>query len=529
MKKIFAFLSLFIFMSYGYIFAQEIKLPPSPKNNALIEKEEVKGLSLKSIDSIALAINSESVSNVSLNIICNGAIGAIKEYLKSKKMDVSEIKFLPEGLAEDKSIVEFNKIYNVIIAKYTKADKEQISYYAVRGMLKKLEDPYAVFMDPESYKKMMEEMKGGNFGGIGVYIQIEQKTNNLKIMGVMEDNPAEEAGLKNGDIIIAVDGKEIKTKKDAEDGHKRLRGEPGSTVTITVKRGKIKPFDVVVTRAMVRVKTVSYKMLDENLGYIRLSIFGEFTGDEMRKAIDDLERKGALGYVLDLRGNAGGYVNAAVSLCSGYLPTGTNVVNIVRKGKPNFPYFSQPNYRVPSPPLVVLIDASSASSSEIAAGALQDNNVAVIVGSTSFGKGRIQKIVPLEGKCAMKFTTSYYVTPKGRNIDQKGIKPDIFMKQSDNKPILNEKDDEVLTNAKNLIGERILAMKANASGDSTATAIQVRNLDYMLSQIESMCGANYTIKRSELIFEKGSLYEKITVSTPYADRVLFFNRGQFVR
>lgn len=529
MKKLFLFLSIFIFMLCGQTFSQEVKLPPSPKNNVLIDKEDVKGLSLKSIDNIVIAVKAESVSDVSLNLLCNGAIGGIREYLKSKKINVSEIKFLPDGLKEDKAIEIFNQTYNDIIAKYPKVDREQISYAAVRGTLKKLNDPYALFMDPETYKKMMEDMKGGNFGGVGVYLQVEQKTNYLKIMGVMEDNPAEDAGLKNGDLIIAVDDKKINTKKDAENAHKLLRGEPGSKVTVTVKRGSAEPFNVTMTRAIVRVKTVSSKMLAENLGYIRVSIFGEFTGEEMRNAIDSLESQGALGYILDLRGNAGGYVNAAVSLCSAYLPTGTNIVNIVRKGKPNFPYYSQPNYHVSNPPLAILMDAHSASSSEISAGALQDNKAALIIGSTSYGKGRIQKIVPLEGNCAMKFTTSYYVTPQGREIDKKGIKPDIPVKQSSNKPALNDKDDEVLAEARSVISEQISEMKLNASGDSTSTAIQTRNVDYMLSQIESMCGSDYTITNSTLIWEEGSLYEKITISTPYGERVLFFNRGKFIR
>ena len=462
-------------------------------------------------------------------MLFNGAIGSIKEYLKSKKADVSEIKFLPEPLNENQAVEKFNEIYNSILSKYPKSYQEQISYAAVKGMLKKLDDPYAAFMNPDDYKKMLEEMKGGNFGGIGVYLQADNKNNVLKIIGVMEDNPADAAGLKNGDLITAVDGKAITGPKGAENAHKLLRGEPGSKVTVTIKRGKLEPFDVTVTRAVVRAKTVTSKMIDDNLGYIRVSIFGEFTGEEVRAALDNLQNRGALGYILDLRGNAGGYVNTAISLCSDFLPASTDVLNIVRKGKPNTPYLSYPSYFVPLPPLAVLIDAGSASSSEITAGALQDNKAALIIGSTSYGKGRIQKIVPLEGNCAMKFTTSYYVTPKGRHIDRKGIKPDILLQQPDNKPALNEKEDVVLTKARYLIGKSIMELKANASGESILTAIPVRSTDYMLEQIKNICTNDYVIKNSVLIFERGTLYEKVVVGTNYGDKTLFFNRGQFVK
>ncbi len=529
MKKIFALLLLFTAVLHGNSYSQTINLPPASEKVLIDTVKDEKGLNLKSLDDVLLTVKAESVSNVTVTELCNGAIGGVREYLKSKKMDVSSIKMIEAAATDELTLERFNSVYNALLTKYVKADKEQISYAAARGALKKLNDPYALFMDPKEYKKLMDQMKGGNFGGVGIYLEIDNKEKVIKVLGVMEDTPAESAGLKKGDVIIGIDGKPLKDFVPFDKAHEKLRGEPGSKVVVKIKRSNLEPFDVEMAREIIKAKTLTYKMIDDGIGYIRLNIFGEGTNDEIRKALDELERSGAIGYIFDIRGNTGGYVNAAVHVVSEFVATGTNVVTVVRQGQKNLPYLSLPSARVAAPPLAILIDKDSASSSEITAGALQDYKIATVVGTTSYGKAKIQKIYPLQGGTAMKFTTSYYLTPMGRAIDKKGIKPDIVLKQPDNKPALNEKDDVILARAKSLIAERVMAIKANASGESTSQAIQTRSNEDMLRQIANMCGQGFVIKNSFLVFENGNLYDKVTVGTEYGDRVLYFNRGKYFR
>ncbi len=470
-----------------------------------------KGIGLESIDEIFTVIKNEYVDSVSQNTVVNGAVKGIRDYLKKQKIDGSFVADIPAGLASAVEIEKFNKSYKMALQKYPALNKEQLSYAAIRGALKSLNDPYSVFLDPKEYASLMEQMKGGSFGGIGIYIELDkQKNNALTIVEAMEGTPAASAGLKSGDVIIKVDGKSTKSVT-LNESQKLLRGNVGSKVTLTIERSGVeKPFDVVILRDTIRVKTLTYKMLDDTMGYIKLRIFGENTNQEIKAAMEDLEGRGAQAYILDLRNNGGGYVNAALGVCSQFLPTGSNVVTIVKKGIANVPYSSNPNLR-PKMPVVNLVNKFSASASEITAGALQDHRAGKVIGVKTFGKASVQKIYPLPSGSAMKVTTAHYVTPKGRNINKMGINPDIIVEEKDSKDT-TKKLDLQLEAARNYLKEELKKNEIQRVQSSAfQDTVHVLSLQQQLEYIKNAYGDGAEIVKSVMVYEKGKLYDRVVI------------------
>ena len=318
-----------------------------------------------------------------------------------------------------------------------KPEAEKLFYAAIKGMLNVL-DPYSEFLDPEAKKRFRENTRG-KFGGLGMYIGI--RDNKLTVISPIEDTPAYSAGVQAGDYISEIDG-ESTVRILVGDAVQKLRGEPGTQVTITIIReGEEEPLRFTITRDIITIQTVKHHILDNDIGYIRITGFMEHTAADVDKAFDEIEqqpREGEApaeprdikGIVLDLRSNPGGLLTSAVDVANDFLPEGKLIVytkgrqenpkeeHFVKKGTTHKPY-----------PLVVLVDKGSASGSEIVAGAIKDHKRGLIIGTKTFGKASVQKVIPIGRElgidAAVKLTVAHYYTPNGTNIHEVGIEPDV--------------------------------------------------------------------------------------------------------
>ena len=341
-----------------------------------------------------------------------------------------------------KNLETITDAINIIEKNYVEDVKmETLIQGAVKGMLSEL-DPHSSYLTPDMFKEFKVETKG-EFGGLGITISL--KDNILTIISPIEDTPADKAGLKAGDKIIKIEGKPT-TKISLEQAVDKLRGKPGTKVTITIFReGKNKPFDVTITRDVITIKAVKSKVIN-NLGYLRLTQFKQEASKETSKALKELEKQNIEGLILDLRNNPGGLLSEAVRVSSIFLPEDKTVVYTKdRDGTEKHLKTKDTDTNAEKIPMVVLINEGSASASEIVSGALQDYKRALVIGQTSFGKASVQTIIPMGNNSAIKITTARYYTPRGRSIQNVGIKPDIMVKQGtvnyeNGHPILKESD-----------------------------------------------------------------------------------------
>jgi carboxyl-terminal processing protease len=297
---------------------------------------------------------------------------------------------------------------------------------AISGMLTSL-DPHSSYMDAKAFKAMQVEQKG-EFGGLG--IQVLGEAGFIRVIAPTDDSPAAKAGIKSGDLIIAIDNNPI-ANMTTDEAIDKMRGAPNTTVKITVKRDSQAPFDMTLTRAIVHVPAVRGRVERDNIAYIRIPTFlPEHLGQELEAKYKDLKTQanGKLaGLVLDLRSDPGGLLDQAVAVSDAFLERGEIVSVRGRRADDVQRYNAHPGDITNGLPIVVLIDGGTASASEIVAGALQDHHRAVIMGTRSFGKGSVQTIIPLHDAGAMRLTTARYFTPSGRSIQAKGIDPDIVV------------------------------------------------------------------------------------------------------
>jgi len=297
---------------------------------------------------------------------------------------------------------------------------------AIKGMLAGL-DPHSAYLDMEQYKDLKEGTTG-QFGGLGIEVTMENGF--VKVVSPIDDTPAQRAGMKAGDLVVRLDEKPVKGMTLGE-AVKIMRGTPGSDIILTVIReGEEAPLKVTITRAIIKVKSVKNKILEKDYGYLRISSFQSRTGQGVVDAVINLkkENEGDLkGLVLDLRNNPGGVLNAAVEVSDAFLEKGLIVYTEGRIKNSEMRFNAAPGDIINGIPIVVLINAGSASASEIVAGALQDHKRAIIMGEKSFGKGSVQTILPTSGNAAVKLTTARYYTPSGRSIQAEGIEPDIVL------------------------------------------------------------------------------------------------------
>lgn len=299
---------------------------------------------------------------------------------------------------------------------------------SLKGMLTGL-DPHSDFMSEQEYQEMLDD-SAGEFAGIGA--ELTRDDNHPVVISPIDDTPAARAGIRAGDVILRIDG-EVTDGMSLKDVVGALRGPADTTVKITVARKNEAPFDVTLTRAIIKVDSVKAQLEVNNVGYARISTFTETTQREMSKAIDDLKAKSSghlQGFVLDLRNDPGGLLDQAVHVAGDFLDGGTTVSIRGRSADDNhiFPAPSGGD-RIKGVPMVVLINGASASAAEIVAGALQDRQRALVLGTQSFGKGSVQTIIPLDGHGALRLTTARYYTPNGRSIQGKGITPDRIVEQ----------------------------------------------------------------------------------------------------
>ncbi|HSH54088.1 MAG TPA: S41 family peptidase [Methylotenera sp.] len=347
----------------------------------------------------------------------------------------------------------FAEVFGKVKSDYVEPveDKKLISE-AISGMLTGL-DPHSTYMDADAFKDMQATTQG-EFGGLGIEVGMEDGL--VKVVSPIEDTPAYKAGIKSGDLIMKLDDTPVKGMS-LNDAVKRMRGKPDTSIVLTVlRKSETKPLKFTLQRAIIKNKSVKYKLVEPGYAYVRVTQFQEHTGEDLAKAIKtmDAENKGPFkGFILDLRNDPGGLLNGAVGVSAAFLPKGELVVytegrapdakmqltanpeNYVRGGAREDYLRDLPTY-LKTVPMAVLINNGSASASEIVAGALQDHKRATILGTQSFGKGSVQTIMPMNNGAAIKLTTARYFTPKGRSIQAKGIVPDIIVEdgtdQSDN-------------------------------------------------------------------------------------------------
>ena len=300
---------------------------------------------------------------------------------------------------------------------------DQLVRGALKGMLGKL-DPHSDYMTEREYRELVSTTTG-QFGGVGIEISVEQGV--PQVVTAIEGTPAAAAGVEPGDRIVKADGQPI-VGMDIGEVVRRLRGNPGTSVVLTIARANRAAFDLPITRAIIHVDSVKWALKPGRIGYVRISTFDENTPAELRLAIARLHQQAGgrfSGFVLDLRNDAGGLLDAAVEVAGDFLDSGTIVTTRGRGADENRVYEAAPNGDlIRGTPAVVLINGASASASEIVAGALQDNRRATLFGTRSFGKGSVQTILPLDGRGALRLTTALYYTPSGASIQGHGIAPD---------------------------------------------------------------------------------------------------------
>ncbi len=342
----------------------------------------------------------------------------------AKKADESEASKVP--LEE---IRRYVSVFNAVKYAYVEpVEDRKLMQSAIRGLLLDL-DPHSAYL-VRSDAEAFDEDTSGAYDGIGVEVQ-QQPDGTILVIAPIDDTPAARAGVKPGDIIIAIDGR---TLTPEQIDNNPLRGEPGSKTTLTVQReGAKKPLDIAVQRETIRISSVRSRMLEPGYAYLRISAFQADTATDFEQQIDKLQAqagagKSLRGLVLDLRSNPGGLLTSAVQIADDLLEKGGIVSTRGRNPVADATFNATPGDRMLGAPLVVLVDAGSASASEVLAAALRDNKRAQVVGSRTFGKGSVQTLLPLDNGDAVKLTTARYYTPSGKSIQARGIDPDVVLK-----------------------------------------------------------------------------------------------------
>ncbi|MBI2634209.1 S41 family peptidase [Candidatus Peregrinibacteria bacterium] len=309
-------------------------------------------------------------------------------------------------------------------------DSQKMVYGAIAGMVNSLEDPYTVFMTPDESKEFNASLDG-KLEGIGAELTVEHK--NLVIVSPLRQSPAEKAGLLAGDIIYKIDDN-LASEMTLIDAIMKIRGPKGTPVTLTVVRENLDiPFEVTIVRDSITIESVTMEKLDGDIVYLSVNQFNDTTNQEFGKAISELVLNEPKGLIVDLRYNGGGYLDIAVELLSYLLPADTKAVALRERGKEDEIMYTNGNTKLLNVPLVVIVNESSASASEILAGAVQDHKRGIILGAMSFGKGTVQEVESFTDGSSIRLTIAKWLTPEGRDIDKIGLTPDIVVE-------INEKD-----------------------------------------------------------------------------------------
>ncbi len=312
---------------------------------------------------------------------------------------------------------------------------------AINGLLQSL-DPYSSYMSPEILEEMQTETSG-EFGGLGIEVGMEAGV--VKVISPIDDTPASKAGLKAGDYIVKINDTQVQGKSLSE-AVDLMRGPVGSSIELTVRRrGEKKALTFNITREIIEIQSVKSELLEENIGYIRLTSFNENSSDQIEKQIEALKKnKNLNSFILDLRNNPGGLLNQAIRISDFFLENGEIVSTKSRKKSDNRKWFAKKGDITDGKTLLVLINYGSASASEIVAGALKDHKRAIVIGENSYGKGSVQSIIPLKNKGAIRLTVAKYYLPSGKSISEVGVRPDIEVNEDgDNFKIRTDTDNQL--------------------------------------------------------------------------------------
>jgi len=337
------------------------------------------------------------------------------------------------------------KIENEYVEEINQADAMDA---AINGVLQSL-DPYSAYMNPEIFKESQEEVSG-EFGGLGIEVTMESGV--VKVISPIDDTPASKAGVKAGDYIVRINGKQVQGKTLME-AVNLMRGPVGTDIEITIRRKGLKKAKVIkITREIIEIRSVVSKQVDNKVGYLRLRAFNENSSNQLKKEISKIEKnKKNIGYILDLRNNPGGLLSQAVKITDFFLNDGEIVSTKGRKSRENRKFFAKKGDKINGKPLIVLINNGSASAAEIVAGALQDQKRAVLLGETTFGKGSVQSIIPLNNRGAIRLTVSKYYLPSGKSISEVGVVPDIKVEETGEEFTINSPTDNQLNYAIELL------------------------------------------------------------------------------
>lgn len=324
---------------------------------------------------------------------------------------------------DKKTARKLEQIKDIIDDSYLKGDEikeSDLENFLLKGYVNGLKDPYSVYYNEEETKELYETTEG-EYSGIGAVMSQNLETGVITMVNVYEDSPAEKAGFKNNDILYKVNGKDISTE-DISKVVNKIKGEEGTEVTITVLRDG-KEYEATATREKLEAHTIEYEMKEDHIGYVRVTEFDMVTYNQFVEAITDLKKQGMKEIIIDLRGNPGGNLSTVCQMLDYILPEGLIVYTEDKDGKREV-MTSDEEHKLEMP-MTVLVDGRSASASEIFAGAIQDYQLGTLVGTTTYGKGVVQQLFDLKDGTCLKLTIAEYFTPKGRNIHEKGIKPDV--------------------------------------------------------------------------------------------------------
>ncbi len=348
--------------------------------------------------------------------------------------------------ANEESIYDKIDLFSEVLDKVNNEYVEEIDHSeamdaAINGVLQSL-DPYSAYMSPEIFKEMQTETSG-EFGGLGIEVGMEFGV--VKIISPIDNSPAEEAGVKAGDYIVKINDIQVQGKTLIE-AVELMRGPVGSIIKITVRRrGAKKAIIFNITREIIKIESVKSKIIEDTVGYIRLTSFNENSADQIKEKIKELrQNKKIEKYILDLRNNPGGLLSQAIKISDFFLNNGEIVSTKSRKKKENRKWFAHKGDIIDGETLIVLINYGSASAAEIVAGALKDHKRAILIGEKSFGKGSVQSVIPLNNKGAIRLTISKYYLPSGKSISEVGITPDIEIAESSEDFRMNTKTDNQL-------------------------------------------------------------------------------------
>ena len=343
----------------------------------------------------------------------------------------------------------FGEVLNKINKEYVEEiDQSEAMDAAINGVLQSL-DPYSAYMSPESFENMQTETSG-EFGGLGIEVSMEAGV--VKVISPLDDSPAYEAGVKAGDYIVKINNIQVQGKT-LNEAVEIMRGPVGSDIEITVRRKGVKKALVFnITRKIIKVRSVKSKIINNNIGYIRLTAFNENSSNQIKKKINEFNKNENIEkFILDLRNNPGGLLSQAIKITDFFLSSGEIVSTKSRQENENRKWFAQAGDILNGETLVVLINNGSASASEIVAGALKDHKRAILVGENSYGKGSVQSIIPLRNKGAIRLTISKYYLPSGESISEVGVSPDIVVAEDNDNFRIDTESDNQLTYAIKLL------------------------------------------------------------------------------